>query len=133
MKNMYILFLLSILMIFNGCRENELFQQEESLHGYWVNPVYTGQEITFMRSTGFIADEYGICFKENRKLVERKNTGWCGTPPVSYDEYEGTWKQNGDRLLLHLSYWGGWMDVEWEIVSLDEEFLIVKVIEKNSD
>ena len=38
-----------------------------------------------------------------------------------------------NRLLLHLSYWGGWMNVEWQIVSLNEEVLIVKVIDKDSD
>lgn len=129
----YIFLLFSLILILPGCREDESDQNPDSLHGYWINPVYSGQEITFMRSNSFRTNEYGIYFKENRKLVERKNSGWCATPPVSYADYEGTWKQNGNRVLLHLSYWGGWMDVEWQIVSQDEEFLNVKVIEQDSD
>lgn len=128
-----LLLLFSLILLLPGCTKDEPFAYPESLNGYWVNPVYSGQEITFTRSSAFNTNEYGIYFKKNRKLVERKNSGWCATPPVSYSDFEGTWKQNGNRLLLHLSYWGGWMDVEWEIVSLDEEFLIIKVIEKNSD
>jgi len=134
MKILPVLFLFSILIVLSpGCSKDETYQHDDILIGYWVNPVYSGQEITFMRSNSFMSNEYGIYFKENMNLVERKNAGWCGTPPVSYDDFEGTWKQTANRLLLHLSYWGGWMDVEWQIVSLDEELLIVKVIEKDSD
>lgn len=128
-----LLFFTSLIAVSSGCKEDNSVDHEYILEGYWVDPEYSGDEIIFMRSNSFISDGYGIYFKENRSLVERKNAGWCATPPVSYADFEGTWKQNGNRLLLHLSYWGGWMNVEWQIVSLNEEVLIVKVIDKDSD
>ncbi len=71
-----------------------VIDDSESLNGYWINPVYTDTLCQYERSVSHSGRmRAGICFKSGNEFVERKNAGWCGTPPVSYANYDGTWTQ----------------------------------------
>ena len=48
--------------------------------------------------------------------------GWCGTPPISYGNYDGTWKIEDDsKLTITYEYWGGTMEEEWAISNLSTD------------
>ena len=42
---------------------------------------------------------YGFIIGEDGSFTERKNTGWCGTPPITYGNFEGSWTAVSDSLL----------------------------------
>ena len=68
---------------------------------------------------------FGMGFSTN------KNAGWCGTPPISYADFEGTWKKSDSTISITVGYWGGLLDYQWKIVSIDNKSLtIVKLQEE---
>ena len=74
-------------------------------------------------------DRYGFIVKDDGTFVERKNAGWCATPPISYANFEGEWKALSDSLLkITVGYWGGTMSYEMQIVSLEGDLLEVDFI-----
>ncbi len=67
-------------------------------------------------------------FRANGSLIVRQNVGWCGTPPITYGNYNGTWKRTSDSTLsLHYEYWGGQVEAIWSIKSLNGEQMIYTV------
>ncbi|MDA3821215.1 MAG: hypothetical protein PF450_01195 [Bacteroidales bacterium] len=85
---------------------------------------YTESAIVLEKVSSLPNDEYGIEFKSNGKLTEWKNSGWCGTPPISYGEFEGSWEFKNDSVLsIESEYWGGTSIMEWEILELNNQTL----------
>jgi hypothetical protein len=68
--------------------ENEAAINDQ-LIGSWFNPQYNDSIVTFERSEGSIDNEYGFTFNEDNTFIESKNVGWCGTPPISYADFDG--------------------------------------------
>lgn len=75
--------------------------RNDDLIGSWFNPQYNDSITTFERSEGLADNEYGFSFNEDNTFIERKNAGWCGTPPISYADFNGTWTQN-DSIMENL-------------------------------
>lgn len=93
------------------------------LIGNWTQPTYTNETITFERSNTIQNDTYGVSFKEVGYFVER-SSGWCGTPPLVFTNYEGTWQLNGTLIsVMNQNYPGNF---NWRVISLTENQLIVK-------
>jgi len=97
--------------------------------GTWVEEEYQGDTLFLHRSGAFDKEKYGFTLKEDGTFVERKNAGWCGTPPITYDNFEGTWKAVSDSLLdITVAYWGGMMTFQIRIVSLESEDLAIRYL-----
>ena len=94
------------------------------LYGTWVRVGYE-ENSTVLRKSGDLDDnQYGLIFRRDGKLTERKNSGWCGTPPTTYASYEGEWKKLPNSLLeITVGYWGGTTSYRMEIVSLSYDEL----------
>lgn len=43
---------------------------------------------------------FGFHFLEDGDMYERKNAGWCGTPPITCCDYKGTGSQNNSTLSI---------------------------------
>ncbi len=97
----------------------------QSIIGYWVDLQIQDTVWTFKRAHRLKDGEHGIAFKPDRELIERKNAGWCGTPPVSYADFEGTWHQNDSLIDISVGYWGGTSNYQWRIISIDNNTLKV--------
>ncbi len=129
--------LLKVLMIlcvfvFTACdKDDEKIEDDSSaLMGFWINPEMNDSTITYKRAEELKDNDYGIAFNAMHKFIERKNSGWCGTPPISYADYGGTWEETGSVVKITVEYWGGTMDYTWEVVSVnDEELTIVRIQE----
>lgn len=124
----YILSAMLLLASF-GC-EKEKTLNNTDLAGYWIHPETDDNiVITFDRATAFVED-YGIAFFEDGSVVEKKNAGWCGTPPISYAEYDGTWEEEEAEIInVTSTYWGGTIEWTWKIISVDENTLVVEIID----
>jgi hypothetical protein len=109
--------------------ENEA-ANNNSLIGSWVNPQQNDFIVTYEKSEGLVDNEYGFSFNEDNIFIERKNAGWCGTPPISYADYNGTWTKDDSIIEISVAYWGGTADYIWKILSIDEVTLKIKWLEE---
>lgn len=101
---------------------------DAAIQGYWSNPTYTDTTVTYTRSTSLPQNAYGFLITNNNKFVEHKNIGSCGTPPVVYGIYEGSWTSIGDTLKITVGFWGGITTYKWLIVNIDENELVIHEI-----
>ena len=115
--------LISILLI--SCKKDEIYiDGNNPLLGTWNVSGYEDNNTTvYDRSTAFV-DQYGYEFRTDGTVIERKNAGWCGTPPITYADYTGTWKYINDTLVqIEIGYWGGMTTYQLDIESVDAEHL----------
>lgn len=102
-------------------------EETNKLVGVWVYSKYDNQISEFVKKQDFEKDQPGIQFEAGGKLVKRQNVGWCGTPPITYGNYDGHWKINPDSsLTVKYDYWGGKIEENWEILFLSHRELNVK-------
>ena len=114
----------SLLVIIAGCsKESIQVDPDNLLIGIWNYSDFSGNATVYTRSNDFID---GPCFKFNDDgtMTERKNSGWCGTPPISYADYPGTWTIINDTLIqISSEYWGGTINYKLDIESIDSDIL----------
>lgn len=106
--------------------QNELLSNySENLLGYWISPVYSDAMITYSRANELKDNEYGFVLKPGNVFLERKNSGWCGTPPIIYGDFDGHWYQNDSILNIKVGYWGGKENYQWKIISIENDKLSI--------
>ena len=127
-----IVFLLPLILLL-AC-EKELQQPEDlgenaGIIGTWVEEGYQ-EEVTVLERSGTLDPErYGFTIGADGSFLEHKNSGWCGTPPISYADFEGSWTALSDSLLeITVGYWGGTMTYQMRIVFLDGEQLGIRYL-----
>lgn len=123
LKTCMILFVISLI----SCEESieEMADKSDLLVGYWVNPTMVDTCWRYERANGLQDDDYGLSFQPDYSFVERKNTSWCGTPPIVYANYEGTWTRKDSIISVSVDYWGGMANYQWKIISIDDHYLTV--------
>ena len=123
-------FLLSalIIILFYNCEkeDNNPEYSTTDILGTWINPEYSDSVITFERTADLVENDYGIKFNNDYSLIERKNSGWCGTPPISYADFDGSWSETDSTITFTVDFWGGIVEETWLIQEVNSEQLIVK-------
>lgn len=105
---------------------------EKKLYGYWTFDDYKEGKVYLTKQYRFKKKKAGIDFERNGKLVKRQNIGWCVTPPITYDNYDGKWRINErSEIFMKYKYWGGEIEENWELVEVNKKNLIVKVKSRN--
>ena len=119
---------LPIILILVSCTDNPVNENiPANLEGTWVYRSHQEDVYTVEKSINLENDNSGMIILGNGKLIERKNVGFCGTPPVIYDNYEGNWESLSDtKLLINVEYWGGTENYTLEIVSVTNSVLRFK-------
>jgi hypothetical protein len=119
----YVLFLSVVLL--SSCESDQNLSNPltEKLIGYWVNPVSTDTLITYTKASFLINDEYGFQFVEDHYFMERRNAGWCGTPPVVYADFDGNWTIKDSIISVTLNHTEGLIYYEWQVISVDQNNL----------
>jgi hypothetical protein len=129
MKTILKTVLLLLLVTSFGCsQENETIPINESnkLIGHWINPVYSGSELQLTRANSLKNDEYGLSFLEKTQCVER-SSGWCGTPPITFFDFKGTWTRTDSVLIMTIDNGlSGMQNIKWLIKTLDNNTLIIE-------
>lgn len=113
----------------------EALGENSGIIGTWVD-VSDHSQLTLEdgisrlnRSEDFDPDRYGFAFREDGSFTERKNSGWCGTPPIAYDNFDGTWEPLSDTLIdITVAYWGGTLTYQMQIVFLQGDDLGIKYL-----
>lgn len=117
----------------NSCSEKDETEvntiQKHSLIGNWSRIGFDNNHTILIKTKTLTTDGYGISIQENGKFVERKNAGWCGTPPITYDNYNGTWKaKNDSTLTINVAYWGGQTTYDLKVMKVKADTLTVEFI-----
>jgi len=127
-----ILFLLFMVLMVS-CEKNTMdlaaLGENSDIVGTWTEDEYKGDTLLLNRSGKLAADRYGFTLEDDGTFIEHKNAGWCGTPPITYDNFDGTWEAVSDSLLnITVAYWGGVMTYQIRIVSVDGARLAIKYL-----
>jgi len=103
---------------------------DNQLIGHWINPQHNEDYsiITFVRGNDFNQTEYGVAFKKNQVFIERKNASGCGTPPITYGNFNGNWSTTDSMLSISVENWHGTADYQWRVSSIDHLNLTIEII-----
>jgi hypothetical protein len=124
--------ILGILLLL-GCEEDLTergnLEENAGIVGTWVEVGTEGEVKTLERSENLDPENYGFIVKNDGSFLERKNAGWCGTPPISYANFDGSWTALSDSLLeITVGYWGGTMNYQIRVVNLEEDQLEIRYL-----
>lgn len=123
MNKYRLLFILFSAALFSCSRDDLKPSYDNPLVGIWTYSDYIENTEVFMRSESFI-DNHCYNFKPDGTLIERKNSGFCGTPPINYENYNGTWANVNDTvILINIGYWGGTTSYYLDIETVNAEKL----------
>jgi hypothetical protein len=125
--------LLFALLLLGSCAEMDFTEtslgENADIVGTWVEESREDLVTLMEREESLDPEKYGFIIRGNGEFIERKNAGWCATPPISYDNFEGTWEALSDSLLeITVGYWGGTMTYQIRILSLDEQSLRIRYL-----
>ena len=109
--------------------DSEALGTNAGIVGTWIENGYQEDLTLLNRANDLDPSKYGFIMGDDGSFVERKNAGWCGTPPITYENYEGSWAALSDSLIeITVAYWGGTMTYQMRIVSLDAEDLQIRYL-----
>jgi hypothetical protein len=128
MKNLSI-FTIILCSLLCSCSKNEIkIDQNNLLIGTWNYAGYQNNASIYARSLDF-SNTHCYEFSSDGTLVERNISGWCATPPVSYDNYDGTWTILDDSIIqIHVEYWGGMRTYRLDINSVTQDTLKIEEV-----
>lgn len=104
---------------------------KDALIGNWVKPVLIDTVWKYERANALNTDDYGFAFNADQSFIERKNSGWCGTPPISYANFNGSWSIQDSLLNITVDYWGGEAKYQWKIISFEGDKLSIYKIDED--
>ncbi|MFN8209161.1 MAG: hypothetical protein U0T82_17400 [Bacteroidales bacterium] len=123
----YLLCIFVVGLFFSCAKEDELpllKSSEDLLIGHWSKQEFRDTVEVYTRVASLPENEYGFSLYPDGKLVEHKNSGWCGTPPVSYADFDGTWKYENDTVIAIVAgYWGGTMRCRMQVLKKESNKL----------
>ncbi len=105
------------------------YNTNNPLLGIWIDPIYSDTLVTMKRATTFASDAEGLEFKADGSFIRRANSGDCGTPPIVYANYTGTYTVLDDNTIyIETEYWGGSTILHLAIKKADANTLAFKYI-----
>jgi len=121
--------LIAFAALFSCSKETiELDAKSSSIVGKWENQTYKNDTIIFTKASEKKEYEYLLQFKSDGSLMERKNSGWCGTPPIAYADYDGSWEMNDSIIKVSVGYWGGQAKYQWKLLSVTQNQLKMVIL-----
>lgn len=128
MKKPHILILILCSLLFS-CNKDEIkIDPNNLLIGTWNYAGYHNNVSIYARSLDF-SNNHCYRFNSDGTLVERNIAGFCATPPVSYDNYDGTWTILNDTLIqIHVEYFDGMRTHRLDINSVNRDSLKIEEV-----
>ena len=124
--------LILLLFVLISANQKQQTISKKQLIGIWLFEENSSSEnsASLLKSKKFREDEPGIQLKKNGKLVKRQNSGRCGTPPISYANYEGTWAMTGNSTLtVKYEFFDGTIEEDWKILETNKNRLKIVVLD----
>ncbi len=133
MARYFIMVIASFLVLFffscnQSSDQKDNNQTLNDIYGTWVRINIKDGVSVFKKSQELDENRPGFAILPDGRFIERKNSGWCGTPPISYANYKGKWKKLSENLLeITCGYWGGTMSYRMEIISMSTDKLAISL------
>ena len=116
-----------IILFFSACDKSTLALDSHPLYGVWVEQEWDDGIQVYRKELELDEDKHGFIFYEDGKFLEHGNSGGCGTPPISYMDFEGKWQYlDSDSIRIDVGFWAGTTHYIFKIVSLDKHKLRIK-------
>jgi hypothetical protein len=133
MKNRFMVVAFIVFVLFlNACNKKTdkiEISSNNTFYGSWIEYGYADTLKILTKSASLKENCYGFTIGQDGKFTERKNAGWCGTPPIAYENYDGNWTKLGEStLLVSVGYWGGDTSYQLKIVSVSSDTLKVRYL-----
>jgi hypothetical protein len=128
MKTLLLTLMVAIVVVSCQKDENQSLTGNLDLVGSWINPQYNDTTVTYDRAQNLVENQFGVIFKSDNSLIERQLNGWCGTPPITTADYEGTWTWKDSIVTIRVGYWGGKANYSWKVLELNDRKLVISVI-----
>ncbi len=130
MRNTFLVIVIATALLAGCEKERVKIDPDNLLLGTWVYTDYINDAAVYTRDDEF-TDNPCYRFNSDGTLVERKNSGWCGTPPVTYADYDGKWTVVNDTLIsITSAYWGGTITYKLDIEELQPTTLKVVYVQE---
>ena len=125
-RNATMYMLMTMLVLLWGCEDTELPASFDTLPAHWIIENSSDSVYLFAKVANPPTDNYCITFKKTNKLIEQKNAGFCGTPPITFANFDGEWSLSADSILsIKVDFWGGYANYKWKIIRLTTHKLSV--------
>lgn len=122
----YVLILL--ILPFTSAFDTDENREHGTLIQKWVMVDSNDEGILYKSDTRFDEHKSGMEFMKDGTMVVRQNAGWCGTPPITYENFSGTWTAiSKTEVALAYEFWGGTIKSTMTIVKLNKKELLVKL------
>jgi hypothetical protein len=132
MKNLCLV--MALVCAFCACKEN-ISPQQLPFEGTWVFDSWENNTSTYRSAKELEDDSAGYIFNPDGTLTVRQTIGKCATPPVTYDNFAGTWKNlTNDTIAIQADYWmthsdkNKQLNYKMYVVSSDDKTLKVNII-----
>ena len=127
------LVLLFIAVLLTACSKDflevDMLGENAGIVGTWVDDGYKGDTLWLIRAGELDKLKYGFTIEDDGTFIERKSEEWSDTPPVTLDDYEGTWEAVSDSLInITVAYWGGMLTFQIRIIGVNEEYLAIQYL-----
>lgn len=119
------LIIVSILMFVSCADTKEVIpiNKNNLLLGYWQEKESIDNRSVYKRVSSLEGEMYGLGFLERNKFV-RRHSGWCGTPPLVFTTFEGSFEENNALIKINVEDYP--KEIQWEIISVTNELLTVE-------
>lgn len=127
------LIILLFVLCFASCKEKQIVGPDNLLLGTWVNVGYETQNgvtlVTYQRNSNLDNQNLGYIFYNSGKITDRSVVGRCGTPPLSYSDFEGRWIFENNIVTISVVDWLKQLRTNrYSIESLDNKILVLKLL-----
>jgi hypothetical protein len=126
--------------LMTGCEKNEKdLGIPDGIIGFWAHPkseiaIFPTAIYCYKRVKTLPINSEGIRFLKDGTLIERnnKNAGW--SPPITYDDFSGTWRiENGNDIKISVAFWGGTKHQTWKIIDVTNKILRIEMIPSDTE
>ncbi len=126
----YYIFISIILLSFslNSCKYSTETSENKTIHGIWVHQDYKQDGSRVLKKIPELDENnYGFKIDTDGRFIERKNIGFCGTPPITYGNFDGKWRfLSNDSIGVEVNYWGGTTSYSFKIISITDNTLNIR-------
>lgn len=130
MKLFYLILTITASFVLVSCNYCTKPLSNDVLYNVWVKyDDDFNDPNTFNSADKLDKNKYGFIIESDGTFIHRQNSGWCGTPPIAYKNYNGTWNElSKDTLEIISDFWGGKDTFKIEILFVTESELKINYI-----
>jgi hypothetical protein len=119
------IYILLFAVLFLQCTKTRIDPDDKLIGGVWVFEEYVQESDSVYREVYTRKDDFengklGISFKDNKKMINMQNAGFCATPSVYYEKSNGTWSKNKLGIKINSIGLNGKYSTNYEVIKLTD-------------